>query len=56
MVGISPEKRVDSRFLLDLFEPAYLALDRSGERGPSRIGPDTRHQPSSLLDSHQADG
>jgi len=31
MIGISPLKRVDSRFLLDPFEPAYLALHRSGE-------------------------
>jgi hypothetical protein len=25
-------------------------------RGPSSIGPDTRHKPSSLLDSHRAHG
>jgi putative pyruvate formate lyase activating enzyme len=31
MIEISPLKRVDSRFLLDPFEPAYLALDRAGE-------------------------
>ena len=31
MIGISPLKRVESRFLLDPFEPAYLALDRAGE-------------------------
>jgi hypothetical protein len=31
MIGISPLKRVVSRFLLEPFEPAYLALDRAGE-------------------------
>jgi putative pyruvate formate lyase activating enzyme len=31
MIGVSRLQRVDSRFLLDPFEPAYLALDRSGE-------------------------
>ena len=31
MIGISPLKRVESRFLLDPFEPEYLALDRAGE-------------------------
>ena len=31
MIGISPLKRVDFRFLPDPFEPAYLTLDRSGE-------------------------
>ncbi len=31
MIGVSPFKRVDPRFLLDPFQPAYLALDRLGE-------------------------
>jgi putative pyruvate formate lyase activating enzyme len=31
MIGVSPLKRVDPRFLLDPFQPAYLALDRLGE-------------------------
>jgi putative pyruvate formate lyase activating enzyme len=31
VIGISPSKRVDSRFLLDPFQPAYLPLDRYGE-------------------------
>jgi len=30
MIGISPSKQVDSRFLLDPFEPSYLQLQRSG--------------------------
>jgi len=31
MIGISSSKRVDSRFMLDSFEPAYLALDRANK-------------------------